>query len=89
MNLQSYMGNYRGVLPNHLINLNRVSDILAHCCTYGGIKISREEFIKNLEQKKDNLDFHVDMSVLLLSKLHWNFEESYQFVVDNVISRLP
>ena len=53
------------------------------------MKISREEFIKNLEQKKDNRDFHVDMSLLLPSKLHWNFEEAYQFVVDNVISRLP
>jgi len=31
----------------------------------------------------------MDMSVLLPSKLHWNFEEAYQFVVDNVISRLP
>lgn len=53
------------------------------------MKISREEFIKNLEQKKHNRDFHVDMSLLLPSKLHWNFDEAYQFVVDNVISRLP
>lgn len=39
--------------------------------------------------KKTHRDFHMDMSVLLPSKLHWNFEEAYQFVVDNVISRLP
>jgi hypothetical protein len=44
---------------------------------------------EDLEQKKDNRDFHVDMSLLLPSKLHWNFDEAYQFVVDNVISRLP
>ncbi len=77
------------VATNELINLNRVFDIFAKYCAYNGMKISREEFIKNLEQKKDNRDFHVDMSLLLPSKLHWNFDEAYQFVVDNVISRLP
>ncbi len=77
------------VTTNELINLNRVFDIFAKYCAYNDVQISREEFIKNLEQKKDNRDFHVDMSLLLPSKLHWNFEEAYQFVVDNVISRLP
>jgi hypothetical protein len=77
------------VATNELINLNRVFDIFAKYCAYNDVQISREEFIKNLEQKKDNRDFHVDMSLLLPSKLHWNFEEAYQFVVDNVISRLP
>ncbi len=77
------------VASNELINLNRVFDIFAKYCAYNDVQISREEFIKNLEQKKDNRDFHVDMSLLLPSKLHWNFEEAYQFVVDNVISRLP
>lgn len=77
------------VATNELINLNRVFDIFAKYCAYNDVQISREEFIKNLEKKKDNRDFHVDMSLLLPSKLHWNFEEAYQFVVDNVISRLP
>ena len=77
------------VTTNNLINLNQVIDIFAKYCAYNDVQISREEFIKNLEQKKDNRDFHVDMSLLLPSKLHWNFDEAYQFVVDNVISRLP
>ena len=77
------------VADRKLINLNRVFDIFAKYCTYNDVKITGEEFLKNLEQKKDNRDFHVDMSLLLPSKLHWNFDEAYQFVVDNVISRLP
>lgn len=77
------------VATNELINLNRVFDIFAKYCAYNDVQISREEFIKNLEQKKDNRDFHVDMSLLLPSKLHWNFDEAYQFVVANVISKLP
>ena len=31
----------------------------------------------------------MDISVLLPSKLHWNFEDAYQLVIDKVISRLP
>ena len=77
------------VADRNLINLNRVFDIFHQYCTYNDVKITGEEFLKNLELKKDHRDFHMDMSVLLPSKLHWNFEEAYQFVIDNVISRLP
>jgi len=72
-----------------LIKLNQVFDIFAKYCNYNGIKVSQEEFIKNLNQKKDNREFRIDMILLLPSKLHWNFEEAYQFVIDNVIIRLP
>ena len=77
------------VTDRNLIKLNRVFDIFSKYCTYNNIKVSSEEFLKNLELKKDHRDFHMDMSVLLPSKLHWDFDEAYQFVVDNVISRLP
>ncbi|WP_100550655.1 nucleotidyl transferase AbiEii/AbiGii toxin family protein [Caedibacter taeniospiralis] len=77
------------VADRNLINLNRVFDIFHQYCTYNDLKITGEEFLQNLQLKKDHRDFHMDMSVLLPSKLHWNFEEAYQFVVDNVISRLP
>ena len=62
--------------------------MFANYCTYNDVKITGEEFLKNLELKKDHHDFHMDMSILLTSKLHWNFDEAYQLVVDNVISRL-
>jgi predicted nucleotidyltransferase component of viral defense system len=77
------------VASKELINLNQVFDIFSKYCTYNDVQISREEFLKNLELKKNHRDFHIDMSLLLPSKLHWNFEEAYQFVVDNVVSRLP
>ena len=77
------------VATNELINLSQVFDIFSKYCAYNEVRISREEFIQNLEQKKGHRDFHMDMSILLSSKLNWNFEEAYQFVVDKVISRLP
>ncbi len=72
-----------------LINLGRVFDIFSKYNIYNDVKISGEEFLKNIELKKNHRDFHMDMSVLLPSKLHWDFDEAYEFVVDNVISRLP
>lgn len=77
------------VTERNLINVNRVFDIFSQYCKYNGVTITGEEFLKNLELKRNHRDFHMDMSVLLPSKLHWNFEEAYQFVVDNVISRMP
>lgn len=77
------------VTINNLIDLNQVFEIFDEYCKYNKVKISGEEFIRNLEQKKDNRDFKTDMNVLLPSKLGWNFDEAYQFVVDNVISKLP
>jgi predicted nucleotidyltransferase component of viral defense system len=77
------------VAAHELIDLNRVIDIFSKYCAYNNVNISREEFIRNLDDKKDHRDFHIDMSLLLPSKLDWHFEEAYQFVVDKVVSRLP
>lgn len=76
------------VTDRKLINLQRVFDIFFQYCNYNGVKISSEDFLKNLELKKNYRDFNMDMSALLPAKFHWNFEEAYQFVVDNVISQL-
>lgn len=77
------------VAKNNLIDLNKVFEIFHQYCEYNEVKISGEEFINNLEQKKDNRDFKADMDILLPSKLKWNFSEAYQFVIDNIISKLP
>ena len=72
-----------------LINLEQVFDVFSKYNIYNNVKISGQEFIKNLALKKNHRDFHMDMRVLLPLKLHWDFDEAYQFVLDNVISRLP
>jgi predicted nucleotidyltransferase component of viral defense system len=72
-----------------LINLDKVFDIFSEYNVYNNVKISGEDFMKNIELKKNHRDFHMDMRVLLSSKLHWDFDEAYQFVIDNVISMMP
>ena len=77
------------VLTNKLVNLDKVFEVFAQYCDYNGVQISGREFIKNLELKKDNRDFKSGMHILLPSKFNWNFEEDYQFVLNEVIRRLP
>jgi len=77
------------VASQNLINLDQVINIFHQYCSNDGLKISGKEFIKSLELKKQNKDFKLDMDFLLPQNRNWDFEEAYQFVVDNVISRLP
>ena len=71
-----------------LIDLEQVFNIFQKYCAYNKVKISGEEFLKNLEHKRNHRDFNTDMSVLLPSTLRWNFDEAYQFVIDKVISKM-
>jgi len=72
-----------------LIDLNRVFEIFSKYCTNDNVNIRGDDFFKNLALKKNHPDFQSDMSPLLPMELNWHFEEAYQFVVDNVISKLP
>lgn len=76
------------VIERNLIQLDRVLDIFYQYCRYSDVKISGEAFLKNLELKKDHRDFRMDMSVLLPSRLLWNFNEAYDCVVEKVISKM-
>lgn len=77
------------VTKQKLIDLDRVFEIYSKYCANDNTHIRGEDFLKNLALKKNHPDFQSDMSSLLPIELNWSFEESYQFVVDNVISRLP
>lgn len=77
------------VTKNELINLNRVFAIFTKYCANDESHFTKDEFIKNLELKRDHQAFQSDMHALLPTELKWNFDEAYQFVIDNVISRLP
>lgn len=77
------------VANSKLINVKRVIDIFGKYCKHNGVHISGDEFLKNLEQKRYHHDFNTDMSILLPTELSWNFEEAYQFVLENIIHKLP
>ncbi len=76
------------VTKQALIDLNSVFEIYSKYCANDSTHIRREDFLNNLILKKNHPDFQSDMSALLPIELNWNFEEAYQFVVDNVISKM-
>lgn len=77
------------VASQNIINLDRVIDIFAQYCKNDNVAITRDEFIKNLELKKDNQDFQLDMGFLLPQYRDWDYKEAYQFVIENIIEKLP
>lgn len=77
------------VVSQNLVNLERVIDIFTRYCANDDVAITRDKFIKNLELKKDNQDFKLDMDFLLPQYRNWEYEKAYKFVIDNIISRLP
>ena len=77
------------VTKQKLVDLNRVFDIFSNYCNKNNSIIRREDFLKNLELKKSHPDFRSDMNSLLPIELYWNFDEAYQFVIDEIISKLP
>ena len=72
-----------------LINLDKVFDIFFKYNAYNNVDVSCEDFIRNIKLKRNQRDFNMDMKSLLPSKLLWNFDEAYTFVVENVISKMP
>lgn len=77
------------VTKNELINLDRVFEIFTKYCANDDSRFTKDEFIKNLEIKRDHQDFQSDMHALLPTGLKWDFDNAYQFVLDNVIRMLP
>lgn len=76
------------VTKQGLINLDNVLNIFNKYCSNDDINISKKEFEKSLALKKSHPDFQSDMNVLLPVELKWDFEQAYQFVIENVIRRL-
>ena len=77
------------VTKKNLVNLDRVIDIFSKYCANDDIAITSNAFIKNLELKKDNQDFQLDMDFLLPQYRDWDYEKAYHFVIENIIKKLP
>lgn len=76
------------VVSHGMVNLDRVVNVFCRYCANDGVSISCAEFIKNLELKKDDQDFRLDMNFLMPEHHDWHFESAYEYVMENVISRL-
>ncbi len=76
------------VFKQEMVDISKVIDIFQEYCANDGIAISKELFQKNMEMKRLNIDFQVDMNILLPHQTNWNFDEAFDFVQNHVINKL-
>lgn len=77
------------VLNKNLIDIDLTINIFAKYCEHNQEKISRIAFEKNLQDKKAHPDFKIDMKVLLRGDVKWDFNEAFDFVMKNIINKIP
>lgn len=70
------------------VDVHSVIEIFKKYCAHDGILISKELFHKNLELKRLNRDFQIDMNILLPHQIQWNFGEAFDFVYDHIINQI-
>ena len=77
------------VTKNDLINLDRVFDVLTKYSKKYKSNFTRDEFLANLLLKREHQAFQSDMNALLPTGLKWDFDEAYQFVLEQIINKMP
>lgn len=88
------------VFSKDLANIDETLKIFKKYCDHGGLKISKDLFLKNLELKRLNKDFQLDMNILLpqgfpqtfpitfRESTNWNFDEAFEYVTSEIINRI-
>jgi predicted nucleotidyltransferase component of viral defense system len=76
------------VFEHKLVDIDQVIAIFQQYCAKDHILISKELFKKNMELKRLNRDFQIDMNVLLPHQTPWNFDEAFAFVQNKIISQI-
>ena len=76
------------VFSKGLADINEVIKIFHRYFKHDGISITRDLFHQNMLQKRLNKDFQVDMNVLLPDQTRWEFDDAFEFVLNNVVSML-
>lgn len=88
------------VFSKDLANIDETLKIFKKYCDHGQLKISKDLFLKNLELKRLNKDFQLDMNILLpqgfpqtfpitfREPTNWNFDEAFEYVTSEIINRI-
>lgn len=77
------------VSTRNLVDIAKMIDIFHKYCLNDKRIIPREIFLKNLMDKHSSKDFQIDMNVLLAGDTEWNFGEAFDFVLENIIWKIP
>jgi predicted nucleotidyltransferase component of viral defense system len=73
----------------NLIDVTMMISIFQKYCINDKRIISKDLFLENLELKRSNQDFKNDMNALLPTNVAWDFENAFEYVLNNIISQIP
>ena len=68
-----------------LVDIKNVVQIFHAYNTYNGVKITKKQFIQNLELKKDNKDFRQDIRILLPLDTDYDYDTAFNYVMREVL----
>ena len=74
---------------NKKITIDKILEVFLLHCQKAGLTITRAIFEKSLFDKAQHEDFRFDIVALLANGSNWKFEEAYDFVIKNIIAKLP
>ncbi len=77
------------VLESKLMDITELIQIFHKYLEYNHHFITGTDFINNLENKKTDINFRLDIEALLPKSTKWNFEEAYKKVKEEIITKLP
>lgn len=76
-------------LDRNLIDVKAMLEIFLKYCQHNEEPISKVNFIKNLEDKKNHTDFKIDMHNLLKPNIKWDFDKALDMVTLRIVNHLP
>lgn len=74
---------------NKKIEIDRILEVFLLHYQKTGLNITRAMFEKSLFEKTQYEDFRTDIVALLADGSNWKFEEAYDFIMQNIIAKLP
>ena len=73
------------VFSKGLVNIENVVRIFHEYNKYNGQKITRKNFLQNMEEKQHNVDFRQDISALLPQDTDYDFDTAFDFVIHEIL----
>jgi predicted nucleotidyltransferase component of viral defense system len=76
------------VLKNHEINKQNIIKSFKKYTAHQGVKITKKQFIRNIDDKMMNSNFINDIDMLIRPEINYTSEMGYELVMESLINRL-
>ncbi len=77
------------IFRNNMADINQTITIFQAYCQHNGTHITGKQFHQNMLLKRATEDFGTDMELLLPESTNWDFNEAFEYVLNNIITKIP